>query len=287
MFPRFTKVEISMVDPESLMAAHDWATSELAGSPFIKSLIMLIPKGKCEGMWFDKNGNLGIPKPNKVSIQYPICVPSKEIDDKWLVDKWDLGSESCLVLFIRPSRLEEMAKRLPDAIFVLLPLTESGVAHAFTREAIRQWAIFCKCQYIFCLDDNIKEITTIDKSCVTPLEKAEWVHVFKMLAIHVHLKPEIGVMGIRSTSSSKQENPWEIRHCQCFVILNIGGLKCKGIKYERRDPQKHKYVLGDKVGEMRPLEDYLLNFECEGNGLLVLQNQYYRYLKEERRTIKF
>jgi hypothetical protein len=285
-FPKFMMVEIGVVDPESLMATHDWASSEWEGSPAIESLIMLVPESRCGGMWFDENGSLGIPKPNSTSVQYPICIPSKEIDDKWLVDQWDVGSESCLILFIRPSRLEEMARRLPDAVFVLLPLTESGVAHAFTREAIRQWAVFCNCPYIFCLDDNIKQITTIDKSFTTTLEKAEWVHVFKMLATHVRLKPEIGVMGIRSASSSKQENTWEIRHCQCLVVLNIEGLRRIGVKYEKKDPQKHGSVLGDMLGKMGPLEDYLLNFECEKNGLLVLQNPYYRYLKDERRTSK-
>ena len=66
------------------------------------------------------------------------------------------------------------------------------------------------------------------------------------------------------------------------MLLNIGLIKEKKIRYERKT-EEHRKKLGDKFDELGPVEDYLLNYACEEMGCLVLQNRYYIFKKADRR----
>jgi hypothetical protein len=289
-FPQFVHRKISLSNTKGLIDTQDWR-GKLPSSPLI--LEMFVPRERCESTWYVKNGDLNKVAFGTATIPYPVCVPSLLMDTKWQVNKWSIGEsdEHCLVLFVRQSQLKEMAEELGDrATFVIVPLEDEGAAHAFTRQIILEWALYFECPFIYLLDDNVSEIQTIDDSITGEITLHNWWDVFKMFSDHANSNggEEVAVWGMmRSNGKNKNNNrvfPWAQRHCQCFVMLNIKILGSKNIRYRRKDAEDefHQKKLGDKMQQFGPMEDYLLNFECEENGLKVLQNQYYAFKKAER-----
>jgi hypothetical protein len=183
-----------------------------------------------------------------------------------------------------------MSTRLNYATFVIVPLEDNGAAYTFTREIIRQWAQHFECPYIYSLDDNIDDLFTVDNTIQETLQKQHWLSAFQMLSVHARTPgwENVGVWGLQRwdgrSHNKRSETAWIQRHCQCFVLLNIAAFKERGICYIKKD-EKDKWqrkVLGMALDEMGPLEDYLLNFSCEREGLKVMQNQFYMFRKAQR-----
>ena len=289
----FVRKRFPIPSPEDLLAAHKWSF-ESNPSDLPKELDIFVPRSKQNSTWWDNSGSFKSSALGKASIAYPICVPSRSIDERWRVDTWGFlqDHETCLVLFIRPSLFQQMAERLGDkAVFVIIPLEPEGDAYAFTREIIRQWAQYFKCDYIFCLDDNIELIETIDRTRFHPLRSDRWINVFQMFSMHAQASEssKVAVWGMRRrnhlSDGTPSEDGWRHAHCQCFILLNISLLAKNGIRYRWKDSAdvEDQKRLGDGA-KMGPMEDYLLNFECERKKLLVLQNQFYVYTKVPSRS---
>ena len=286
---KFLHKSIALTSSTILLATEDWGDKPtvLPGT-----LDMYVPRSRCDSTWFDSEGNLRKTAFESAEIRYPICVPSKSIDAYWRVDQWSAGQnlEHCLILFVRPFQFAAMSTRLDHASFVIVPLEDEGTAYTFTRECIRQWAENFECPFIYCLDDNIEDLFTVDNTIQETLRKQDWLSVFHMLAVHASTPgwENVGVWGMQRwdgrSHNKRSEIAWVQRHCQCFVLLNIAALQEKGIHYIRKDREDdwQRKALGAALDEMGPLEDYLLNFCCEGNGLKVLQNQFYMFRKAER-----
>ena len=71
------------------------------------------------------------------------------------------------------------------------------------------------------------------------------------------------------------------------AFFNIAALKEKGIHYIKKDREDkwQRQVLGTASDEIGALEDYLLNFCCDGNGLKASQNQFSVFQKAEMISI--